>query len=414
MKVDSEKIIRAVIVNRRGPTLEEWQTRGGASLASYDLARSITEYAPGAQGALAYYDTQTFLEWNGWKESTGFITPTLANHAQARSSGLLRIDEPEYYRELALAYRLFDLADDIDVVDIFGYGAFVWNDYFPTLLEAEWKQKRGKKLTWTPVAEGVFEHLKPPVELFDYVMPLSHRMAAEALEYGIPADKVAVIPNAVDAEYFSPISEEEKIKIRKAYGIKESAAVFICISRISPEKNIPFLLEAWKEYRTHPETRDSVLLIVGGPTPGDEEMSKLFKLLKDKSSENIICTGIVDRSEVKNLIGMSDIFVSPSEKEGLAGALLEAMAMAKPSIGDAETSGNADVTELLELSQNPNGILFQRGNLSQLTQALLTLGNMSAAERDDLGNNARQKMVEHYNWKTVAEQHVDVYRKLLN
>jgi glycosyltransferase involved in cell wall biosynthesis len=102
----------------------------------------------------------------------------------------------------------------------------------------------------------------------------------------------------------------------------------------------------------------------------------------------------------------ADLFVLPSVSEGLSNALLEAMASGLPCIV-SDIGGNVDL-----IADGENGLLFESGNINQLTDMLLRLLRNDIGRRE-FGRRARETIEADYSMDRVAKKYVELYRHLL-
>jgi glycosyltransferase involved in cell wall biosynthesis len=141
---------------------------------------------------------------------------------------------------------------------------------------------------------------------------------------GVEAPSV-VIPNGVDVDRFRrPIAPLTKA----ALGIPEDAGVAINVGRLSPEKNLPFLLTAFG--RAVEQSPDLHLVIVGdGPKRGSLEGIAHQAGLDGR----IHWVGAVPYRDVPNWLALADFFVIASTAESHPLAVLEAIAAGLPVLG---------------------------------------------------------------------------------
>ena len=112
------------------------------------------------------------------------------------------------------------------------------------------------------------------------------------------------------------------------------------------------------------------------------------------------------RPDVAELLSGLDIFVLPSRWEGMPLAILEAMASSLPVIA-SDIAGNRDL-----VSHGVDGILFDSDNDEQLAHEIMSL--MNAADiRDEMGVNARNKVLDHYQVNDRVERMTELYLSLL-
>lgn len=150
-------------------------------------------------------------------------------------------------------------------------------------------------------------------------------------EAGGAPDRVETIPNGVDLRRFKPVDHDEKTRLRKVLGIGPGPAVLF-VGGIYPRKHPHTLLQAWNTVAArHPEAE----LVLVGPRP-DEEKYREFHETVDRLAaeapqpERIRFTGGV--GNVDDYMKACDLFVFPSEREGMPNVVPEAMAARMPVI----------------------------------------------------------------------------------
>jgi len=136
-------------------------------------------------------------------------------------------------------------------------------------------------------------------------------------------EKFKIVKNAIDTEKFI-FNEETRNEKRDELRIN-GKFVIGHVGRFHPQKNHDFLIDLFK--KIHNRNRNAVLLLVG-----DGELRKSIKGKVDKLelSDNVIFTGI--RSDVPELFQAMDIFLFPSNYEGLGIVVVEAQASGLPCI----------------------------------------------------------------------------------
>jgi glycosyltransferase involved in cell wall biosynthesis len=160
---------------------------------------------------------------------------------------------------------------------------------------------------------------------------------------GVPDDRIAVAPNAVDAELFGAAS-----------GPRDSGPCrFLYVGRLDPEKGLDVLLAAFRRV-------PGELVLVGG---GSEETA-----LRQQASERVRFVGQLDRDAVVPHYATADVFVLPSRSEPWGMVLNEAAAAGLPLVA---TDGVGAAHELIE--HGVNGFRVPAGDERALADALRRL-----------------------------------------
>jgi 1,2-diacylglycerol 3-alpha-glucosyltransferase len=124
----------------------------------------------------------------------------------------------------------------------------------------------------------------------------------------------------------SEFHEGDGAGVRKRLGIAPDTVVFGFVGRLSPEKNLPFLLSAAeKVLRSHPHT--AFLLVGDGP-----DREELEKKVRKGVADRIHFAGAVPHTDMPAYQAAFDIFVSASRSETQCLAYTEAMAAGRPVV----------------------------------------------------------------------------------
>ena len=126
-------------------------------------------------------------------------------------------------------------------------------------------------------------------------------------------NSVKVWRNCVDNKRFgSAEAKRMAIKKRCELNIKEDEKVVLFTGRLSPEKGIKELLQAFAMVHS----TKAKLVIAGGYLSGDSKVSNAYedelKILAKKNKDRIIFTGFINYSEIPSLYEMANVVVIPS------------------------------------------------------------------------------------------------------
>lgn len=188
-----------------------------------------------------------------------------------------------------------------------------------------------------------------------------------------------------------PVFHKPEI-IRTKYEL-ETDSYILSLGRIVPEKGIHYLINAFRKCKT-----DKKLIIAGGAESNREYYSELLKLAKGDT--RIIFTGYVVGQEIQELYSNAYLFVLPSNLEGMANALLEAMSYSNCCI-------ISDIPENTETAQD-HAIWFKRGDEEDLKNCLQELLDDSKLVHK-YKSMAEDFVLKRYSWDLVVEQMLRVY-----
>jgi glycosyltransferase involved in cell wall biosynthesis len=235
--------------------------------------------------------------------------------------------------------------------------------------------------------------LKALREQADAFVVISKDIDTELSGIEIPPEKMHSINNGVDTTRFSPVEIARKIAIRESMNIPADAVVVIYTGRLAREKRLDTLLTAWSALRSHFPKAE--LLLLGA---GDQESK-----LRAMAGAGIRFLG--SQSDVLPYLQAADIFVLPSEAEGLSISMLEAMSCGLAPVL-TRVGGALEV-----ISDEKNGLLIPPGDAHALQNALTKLLE-DAALRSQIGFAARQRIVEEYSLESSVEKLLHLYHQL--
>lgn len=214
-------------------------------------------------------------------------------------------------------------------------------------------------------------------------------------QVGVPANLMVVIPNAVVPQPLLYSREEA----RERLGIDPSHRVVGFIGRLAPQKRLRDLI--WSFQLLHQIVENARLVLIGdGPDRYDLE----------RLTENFGCRSKVifagHRADAAALVKALDVFVLPSEFEGMSNSLMEAMSEAIPCVA-------SDIPANRELvAHGQTGWTFPLGDCPALTRQLVqVLSDLDTAGK--VGKNASTKIRESHDLQTMIDRHRALYDRLL-
>ena len=233
------------------------------------------------------------------------------------------------------------------------------------------------------------------IEACDQVIAVSHADAEDVSEcYRVDRRKIRVIPNGVDEQAFKRVDDPS---VLKKYGIRKPYVLFL--GRLSRQKGVFDLVSAASRL---PE--GTSLVIVTGAADGPALRSELGKKIAGRN--NIVWIDkMLPRHEVVALLSGASVFAAPSLYEPFGIMNLEAMACERPVVS-TRVGGIVDV-----VIHNKTGLLTSPSDPEGLVEAINTiLSEPEMGER--MGRAGRQRVVEMFTWKRVANETLSLYKEL--
>lgn len=212
-------------------------------------------------------------------------------------------------------------------------------------------------------------------------------------EYKV-TQRIEVLPTGVED---TAVAKAKPDGIREKYGIPKDAFVLEYCGRLSKEKNIEFLLKAFKDISSQaPQTR--LLIVAFGP-----HETVLKSLTQELGlTDKVIFTGRVERDRIYDHLKAGDLFVCASKTETQGLVISEAKACGKPAIGiNAQGVGRM-------IENNVDGLLVPDDNAAFVTATLslindrqklatLTSGALKNAQEKYFNSAITKKLVALYN-----------------
>lgn len=204
--------------------------------------------------------------------------------------------------------------------------------------------------------------------------------------------EVSYIPNGINR----PEIRDARM-IREKYGL-EKDGYFLSLGRIVPEKGVHYLIEAFSKTET-----DKKLVIAGGNSHTVEYMERIHRMAAQ--DDRVIMTDFVQGRLLEELYSNAYAFVLPSDVEGMALTLLEAMSYGNCCL----VSDICENTEVVEDS----ALVFRKGDVKDLQRMLAFMLQHPETVRE-YGNRSADFVCGKYNWDEVVKDTVGLYRKCVS
>lgn len=226
---------------------------------------------------------------------------------------------------------------------------------------------------------------------------LTKAVAKEAIEVlGITEDRITRIPRGRSEAALRFRDSERSQACREALGFTTDAPVIVNIGRQDLQKGQETLIRAFAVVR---ETFSEATLLLAGR---EGNASKKIKAAISQTGVADSVRLLGNRDDVADLLAAADVFVFPSEIEGLGCSLLEAMAVGAPIIG-------SDATGIAEVLENGKyGVIVPRGDAAALADAIIELLS-DPIRREELSTMGRAKFLESYELDHIADLTAQMY-----
>jgi glycosyltransferase involved in cell wall biosynthesis len=218
------------------------------------------------------------------------------------------------------------------------------------------------------------------IKYYKAVIVVSESTKKALIDLGVSKNKVKVIPNGVDTDFYSSMP-------------KSPSPTILWVGRVKCYKRVEHVLLAFS--RIEKQLPDAKLIIVGD---GDylENIKDYAEKLKLK---NVFFHGFVDEKEKAMLMASSWVIVSSSFVEGWGMTITEGAACGTPAVA-YDVAGLRD-----SISNNETGLLVSDGDVDALAQNLLRL-LQDENLRTKLGKNALNR-TKQFSWDKVTQEFSD-------
>jgi len=218
--------------------------------------------------------------------------------------------------------------------------------------------------------------------------------------FGLPADKLVMVPNGVNAEVYAKTESQDLSGFRGGVALPEEKIVLF-VGRLVHEKGVHVLVNAVPKVLGKVNAK---FIIVGNGYMKDQ-LSNIVRNIG--LAHKVMFTGFVDDETLRKLQKCADVSVVPSLFEPFGIVALEAMA-AKSPVVVSDTGGLSEIVE-----HDVTGVKVYPDNPESLAWGI-TRVLLDEAYANRTRTNAYKKVQEKYDWNKIAQQTKSVYETVLN
>jgi glycosyltransferase involved in cell wall biosynthesis len=262
----------------------------------------------------------------------------------------------------------------------------------------------GNRLRFRGIAEKIEEaNFSAARLIIGNAQPLKN----ELISRGVPAEKIIIIPNGVDPDRFSPAISGKYI--REYHGLADDQIIVGFLGTFGPWHGAEVLARSIKIIA---ESNPCIHFLYVGTGKTMAQVKKIIE--NDGTTGHVTFAGVVRQMEAPAYLGACDILVSPQIPNpdgtpffGSPTKLFEYMAMGKPIVA-------SDLDQLGEiLVDGKTAVLTKPGDHIDLAKKILMLSGKEDLMYQ-LGENARQLVIEKYTWEKHVEKILDHLSSLGN
>ena len=216
--------------------------------------------------------------------------------------------------------------------------------------------------------------------------------------FGLPYEKINVIPNGVNMNLFNGIERDYNFRRRFAM---DNEKIILFMGRLVYEKGIQHLISAMPKILNG--YHDAKLVICGKGGMMEELKAQVNAM---GISQKVYFAGYMNGKDVQKMYKAADVAVFPSTYEPFGIVALEAMLSENPIVV-------SDIGGLNEIVQHrENGMKSYAGNPNSIADSILELlyDHKLCA---DITKKAKAKVRNEYNWSKIAQDTHFTYQKAI-
>jgi len=205
-------------------------------------------------------------------------------------------------------------------------------------------------------------------------------------DYGIPPEKIIVIPVGIDLDEFKPLNDIKKIPSSILY-----------VGRLDKRKGVQYLIKAMRHIVKDFPTAKLYIIGNGNLRNSLEELVK-----NEKVNNHVVFLGKVPTNDLIEWYNKAEVFVLPSLFEGFGIVVLESMACGTPVIG-TKVPGIVDTIE-----HEKTGLLVSPKNEKWLTESIKKLLDNKKLKKKFI-YLGRKVLEKKFNWNKITNKLITIF-----
>jgi starch synthase len=249
------------------------------------------------------------------------------------------------------------------------------------------------------------------MEAADAVVAVSSGMRGDVLQVypALDPNKVHVVKNGIDTAVWYPAEPDPDDSVLRTLGVDPTRPVVAFVGRITRQKGVAHLVAAAHQFA--PEVQ--LVLCAGAPDTPEiaAEVAGAVEELAAARTGVFWVREMLPTNKIREILTAATVFVCPSVYEPLGIVNLEAMACSTavvasdvggiPEVVDAGTTGSL-------VHYDANDPRTFEADLAAAVNALVADPEKAAA----YGVAGRQRCIDEFSWAHIAEQTLEIYRKI--
>jgi starch synthase len=252
---------------------------------------------------------------------------------------------------------------------------------------------------------------KTAVEAADAVIAVSSGMREDVLATypALDPNRVHVVRNGIDTDVWHPVQADPGESVLAELGVDTTRPIVAFVGRITRQKGVAHLIAA-----AHSFAPDIQLVLCAGAPDTPEiaaEVTEAVQQLSRERSGVFWVREMLPIGKIREILSAATVFVCPSVYEPLGIVNLEAMACATAVVA-SDVGGIPEV-----VADRHTGLLvhYDQHEPAQYASRLADAVNSLVADPQrarQYGEAGRQRCIEEFSWAHIAEQTLEIYRKV--
>jgi starch synthase len=252
---------------------------------------------------------------------------------------------------------------------------------------------------------------KTAVEAADAVIAVSSGMRDDVLHTypALDPNRVHVVRNGIDTDVWYPVKPQPGDSVLEELGVDLNRPIVAFVGRITRQKGVAHLIAAAHFFA--PEIQ--LVLCAGAPDTPEiaAEVTSAVQELAGARSGVFWVREMLPIGKIREILSASTVFVCPSVYEPLGIVNLEAMACATAVVA-SDVGGIPEV-----IADRQTGLLvhYDASDPEFFEERLAEAVNSLVADplrAGRYGQAGRQRCIEEFSWAHIAEQTLEIYRKV--
>ena len=259
-----------------------------------------------------------------------------------------------------------------------------------------WVGKWGKITGFGYVKSMLHDLLERLIYLlpFDHYVCVSHSTKNDLLKLNIPSEKVSVIYNGLDYDFWNPakVTAKEVQSLRKELGL-EKKFIYFAWGRPGESKGFEYLIAA-AAIIAQKIPNSMLLLMFGSIDKYPQKYQQLMKIIGNNLHIKVITS--IPYDQLRTYVALANCVVVPSLAEGFGYNAVEAIAMGKPVVVSDAGSLPEVVSGKFQIFESKNV-----GDLAKKVSAVARGGCLRTKERK-------------FEWEECIKNYIEIYSRLSN